>query len=72
MKAFLEAYQEIGTVVPIIEKIPIFTIPWCNNSILLRMLNNNDQRFWYAQQAIQNGWSRSTLETWIESDLSKR
>lgn len=63
MKAFFEAYQEISTAVPIFEKLPIFTIPWGHNIILLRMLKNNDQRFWYAQQAIQNGWSRSTLET---------
>ena len=72
MKAFFEAYQEISTAVPILEKLPIFMIPWGHNIILLRMVKDNEQRFWYAKQAIQNGWSRSTLETWIESDLYKR
>lgn len=29
-------------------------------------------RLWYAQQTIANGWSRSVLEHWIESDLHSR
>jgi predicted nuclease of restriction endonuclease-like (RecB) superfamily len=47
-------------------------IPWGHNVTLLEKLNNTDQRLWYAKQAIMNGWSRSMLEHWIESDLYSR
>jgi predicted nuclease of restriction endonuclease-like (RecB) superfamily len=47
-------------------------IPWGHNVTLLEKLNNTGQRLWYAQQAIANGWSRSMLEHWIESDLYSR
>jgi predicted nuclease of restriction endonuclease-like (RecB) superfamily len=47
-------------------------IPWGHNVTLLEKLNNANQRLWYAKQAIMNGWSRSMLEHWIESDLYSR
>jgi predicted nuclease of restriction endonuclease-like (RecB) superfamily len=47
-------------------------IPWGHNVTLLEKLNNTAQRLWYAQQATANGWSRSMLEHWIESDLYSR
>src|SRR5207245_1270910 len=30
------------------------------------------QRLWYGHQATANGWSRSMLEHWIESDVYSR
>jgi len=30
------------------------------------------KRIWYIQQALENGWSRSMLEMWIESNLYGR
>jgi len=39
---------------------------------LLQKLKNNEERFWYARQSIENGWSRSILEMWIESSLYQR
>jgi predicted nuclease of restriction endonuclease-like (RecB) superfamily len=47
-------------------------IPWGHNMIILDKLEDIDQRKWYIQQTIENGWSRSMLEMWIESDLYKR
>ncbi len=47
-------------------------IPWGHNIIILDKLEDPDQRRWYIQQTIENGWSRSMLEMWIESDLYKR
>ena len=29
-------------------------------------------RLWYAEQTIENGWSRSSLEDWIKADLYKK
>lgn len=47
-------------------------IPWGHNMVILDKLGETNQRMWYIQQTIENGWSRSMLETWIESDLYKR
>ena len=47
-------------------------IPWGHNMIILDKIEKQDQRLWYIQQTIENGWSRSMLEMWIESDLYKR
>lgn len=34
---------------------PVAEIPWGHNVILLEKLTNNDQRLWYARQAIAGG-----------------
>ncbi len=66
MKRFAEIYpdQLIATAVA--------TIPWGHNIVLMEKLSNNDQRLWYAQQTIENGWSRSMLDMWIKSNLYQR
>lgn len=38
----------------------------------IRESKNLNEREWYAKQAIQNGWSRASLQMWIESDLYQR
>lgn len=47
-------------------------IPWGHNMLLLDRLEMETQHIWYSNQILENGWSRSTLETWVESDLYKR
>jgi predicted nuclease of restriction endonuclease-like (RecB) superfamily len=47
-------------------------IPWGHNTELLFKLTDRSERLWYAQQTIANGWSRSMLLHWIESDLHAR
>jgi predicted nuclease of restriction endonuclease-like (RecB) superfamily len=47
-------------------------IPWGHNVLLIFKLTHSAVRIWYAQQATANGWSRSMLEHWIESDLYAR
>jgi len=47
-------------------------IPWGHNILILDMLEDRDQRMWYVQQTIENGWSRSMLDTWIKSNLYSR
>ena len=51
---------------------PVREIPWGHNIVLLFKLKDSAQRLWYAQQTIANGWSRSMLLHWIESDLYSR
>lgn len=75
MKAFYEAYVEYGNfraAARKLETLPIFSIPWFHNVVLLQQVKNNDERLWYAQKSIEYGWSRSMLETWIKSKLYKR
>lgn len=47
-------------------------IPWGHNMLLLDKVEDPTKRLWYAQQALAGGWSRSILESWIESDLCGR
>ena len=49
-----------------------FNVPWGHNSVLLEKLKDTNQRLWYAKKSIENGWSRSVLEMWIESNLFNR
>lgn len=72
MKAFFEAYKKIPQPVGQFEKCPIFNIPWGHNALLLEKLKNIDERFWYAQKTIKEGWSRNLLEMAIKSNLFKR
>jgi hypothetical protein len=51
---------------------PVAAIPWGHNVLLLFKLSALPARLWYARQATKNGWSRSALEHWIESDLYAR
>jgi predicted nuclease of restriction endonuclease-like (RecB) superfamily len=51
---------------------PVAGIPWGHNIVLLFRVRDSAARLWYAQEATTNGWSRSMLEHWIESDLYTR
>ena len=35
-------------------------------------VKNSEKQLWYITQVLKNGWSRSILEHWIESDLYNR
>ena len=66
MREFAENYPEENCATAVAQ------LPWGHNLILLRKLGNLEERLWYMQQVIENGWSRSVLESWIESDLYRR
>lgn len=72
MRAFFLAYCNCPTAVGRLKEEPpkiILNIPWGHNIILITRLKNNEQRLWYAHKALECGWSRSSLEDWIKSDL---
>ena len=47
-------------------------LPWFHIVLLLTKVSEPVEREWYAQQAIQNGWSRLTLESNIKNQLYRR
>lgn len=47
-------------------------IPWGHNMVILDRVEDNAQKMWYIQQTIENGWSRSMLQLWVDSDLYAR
>ena len=55
-----------------VNSLPFFRLPWWHNIIILTKLKDNDKRLWYAQQALECGWSQNFLEDWIKSDLYSR
>jgi predicted nuclease of restriction endonuclease-like (RecB) superfamily len=51
---------------------PAAQLPWFHIVVLLTKLDDVTERAWYASQAAENGWSRSTLETNIKDRLLLR
>ena len=50
----------------------IAKLPWGHNCTLLDKLKLPEERAFYAQKAMQNGWTRDMLVNQIESGLFKR
>lgn len=67
MRKFAETYPDLEIVQQLVAQ-----ISWSSNTVLLDKCNNNKERIWYAQCAIENGWSRSMMIHHIESELYER
>ncbi len=67
MRAFAEAWPDGAIVQQAAAQIPLF-----HNCVLLDKVKNQDERSWYINKTIENGWSRNVLVHWIESDLYER
>ncbi|MEA5453015.1 DUF1016 N-terminal domain-containing protein [Leptolyngbya sp. CCNP1308] len=67
MRAFAEAYPDQAIVQRCAAQ-----IPWRHNQVLIDKLNAQPERIWYAQQSLDNGWSRDILVMQIESNLFQR
>ena len=67
MRKFAEAYPDREMVQRIAAQ-----IPWRHNQVLMDKVKVYDQRLWYAQKSLENGWSRDILAMQIESNLYKR
>ena len=51
---------------------PVAQIPWGHNTVLLDKLSSPEERLWYAEKVIENGWSRNVLVHQIEGGLYQR
>ena len=47
-------------------------IPWRSNLTLLEKLKSDEIRLWYAEKAVENGWSRDILALQIDNRLYDR
>ncbi|MBE7380477.1 MAG: DUF1016 family protein [Leptolyngbya sp. SIO1E4] len=67
MRSFAGAYPDEALVQRCVAQ-----LPWRHNIALLSKLKEPEVRFWYAQKAIEYGWSRDILVMQIESNLFGR
>jgi predicted nuclease of restriction endonuclease-like (RecB) superfamily len=67
MRAFAEAWPNA----PFVQQVAA-QIFWFHNCVWLDHVKNREEREWYIQQTMENGWSRNVLVHQIESDLRHR
>ncbi|MBD2072386.1 DUF1016 domain-containing protein [Phormidium sp. FACHB-592] len=67
MRAFAEAYPDEALVHQAGAQ-----IPWKHNCAILDKLKDPEQRVWYIQKTIENGWSRNVLMHQIDTELYSR
>jgi predicted nuclease of restriction endonuclease-like (RecB) superfamily len=67
MRSFAEAWPNQSIVQQLVAQ-----LPWGHNVRLLDYVKSADERLWYAQQTIENNWSRNVLVMQIESGLYRR
>ena len=67
MQTFAKAYPDFA-----ITQQPAAQIPWFHNCIILDKVSDREQRLWYTQKTIENGWSRNVLVLQIQSNLYER
>lgn len=67
MRAFADAWTNIQ-----ISQRALANLPWRQNVALLEKLKDPNERLWYAEKAVENGWSRTVLVTQIETGLYQR
>ncbi len=51
---------------------PMASLPWGHNLLLLHKLKSPADRLWYAQAAVENGWSRSVPAVQIAQRAHRR
>lgn len=67
MRAFAEAWRDFTIVQQLVGQ-----LPWGHNVLLLTRVKDQNTRLFYAQQAIAQSWSRTTLELHIKNRLYER
>jgi predicted nuclease of restriction endonuclease-like (RecB) superfamily len=67
MKLFAATYPDVAFLQQLATK-----IPWFHHCVLLNRVKDDQERRWYMHQIIEHGWSRSILETQIETGVFQR
>lgn len=63
--------QQAAAQLPIPPQI-LFALPWFHHVVLFEKLKDLPSRYWYAREAVEQGWSRATLTTRIKSKAHER
>ena len=67
MRQFAARFPEI-TIVPQ----AVAQLPWGHISLLIHKIKDDKELAWYAEQTIEQGWSRLTLERQVKDNLFQR
>ena len=68
MRAFFLAWRSGPEVLPR----AVAELPWGHNALLLEKLPDAKSRLWYAERAVERGWSRTMLTLHIQGRLHDR
>ena len=75
MKRFYLLYHSViqAQLVPELTLTELFSVPWGHHrNILIKCHGNTDKAIFYIKQTIDNGWSRSMLLNFLDTDLYER
>lgn len=67
MKVFASTYPDEAILQQLVAK-----LPWGHQITLLEKVKDEQERLWYMEQALAQGWSRSILEIQIETNVFGR
>jgi len=67
MRMLAEEYSDVEFVQQVVAQ-----IPWSHNLVILEKVKSLDERRWYIEKTIENGWSRNILTIQIETNLYAR
>ena len=67
MRSYAEGYSETAIVQHLVAQ-----IPWGHIVRLLDLVKSEDERLWYIEETIKNGWSRNVLIHQVNQGLYKR
>ena len=62
-----EAYKDLASIPEELEM-----ISWSQNCVLVDKIEDLDKRLWYANQVLENGWSKTVLSHQIDLELYER
>jgi predicted nuclease of restriction endonuclease-like (RecB) superfamily len=68
---YMRKFAEVWPTRKIVQEV-LAQISWFHNLALIEKLSGRRLRLWYAQEALNQGWSRNTLVFQIESALHNR
>lgn len=68
MRSLYLTYRNQGENVPQL----VAQVPWGHNTVLMEKVKDSEEREWYLQQTLEQGWSRNILVHQIESKLYAR
>jgi predicted nuclease of restriction endonuclease-like (RecB) superfamily len=67
MRKFAEQYDNVEFVQQVVAQ-----IPWAHNLVIMEKIKDIQERIWYINKTVENGWSRNILAHQIESKLYER